>query len=284
MPESNIYIRGLTHGVALRYVIADVTDAATTARDCHKLNPDAAKLCAEAMVASMLLANQIKGEERLTVMLASSKPHCTFMADVHANGQLRAKLTPNKIKSAPLIGQIQVIKHNSKKELYRGITDLNYHSIESAMRTHLKQSSQISSLLRICCTQNDRGEIQRAIGVLIELLPPTNDIEALDPDGFEEKYAVLRDVSSKDLISILDSGQIIGHDLFPLEKMSTSWACTCSQERVERMLCSLGPVELRDMLEKDGQAEVNCDFCNKTYLFDAGALGSLLALLEADSS
>lgn len=283
MPKRNTYIRGLTHGVALRYVIADVTDAANTARLNHNLNTDAAHLCAEAMVASMLLANQIKGKERLTVMLASSKPNCTFMSDIHADGQLRAKLTPKDIKYSPLIGQIQVIKHNARKELYRGITDLNYQSIESAMQSHLRQSTQTSSLLRICCLQQNDGQIDRAIGILIELLPPTNDIEALDPTGFEEKYASLLDLSPKKLIPMIDSGNIIGHDLFPLETNETSWACTCSRERVERVLCSLGELELKDMLETEGKAEVNCDFCNNTYLFDSTALASLISSLNSET-
>ncbi|MGC6510541.1 MAG: Hsp33 family molecular chaperone HslO [Myxococcota bacterium] len=277
MPQCNVFVRGLTHGVDLRYVLADVTDAAKTAQHNHTLNTASARLCTEAMIATTLLANQIKGEERLTVMLASNFPKCTFMADVNALGQLRAKLTPNNLtNSSVLNGQLQVIKHNSRKELYRGVTELNNQSIEDAIQHHLKQSSQISNLLRICCIQDESGQVIRATGLLLELLPPTKQIESLNVEKFERKYSRLRTLPSQEVIEMLDDGKLIGQDLFPLEKMDTKWTCTCSRERVERMLFSLGPSELKDMLETDGQAEVCCDFCNNKYHFDSTALEKLL--------
>ena len=284
MSQCNTFVRGLTHGVDLRYVLADVTSAAQTAQTSHQLNNAAAKLCTEAMIATSLLANQIKGEERLTVMLASNFPRCTFMADVNANGQLRAKLTPNKLLDSPvLIGQLQVIKHNSRKELYRGVTDINNQSIEDAIRHHLQQSSQISNLIRICCIQDDEGQIVRATGLLLELLPPTKQIESLEVDAFEDKFSALRDLPASKVVDMIDSGKLVGHDLFPLEKMDTTWTCTCSRERVARMLTSLGPEELKDMIVTDGQAEVCCDFCNSKYHFDSAALEQIL-LQFADPS
>ena len=156
------------------------------------------------------------------------------------------------------------------------MTELNNQSIQDAIQHHLKQSSQISNLLRICCIQDDDGQIIRATGLLIELLPPTKQIEALDVEQFERKYSELRDLPAERVIDMIDSGKLMGHDLFPLEKMDTQWTCTCSRERVERMLTSLGEEELKDMLATDGQAEVCCDFCNSKYHFDSSALETIL--------
>lgn len=284
MPQCNTLVRGLTHEVDLRYVLADVTAAAQTAQENHGLNFSAAKFCTEALIASALLANQIKGEERLTVMLAADFPRFTFMADVSAEGQLRAKLSPATLIDSPMvIGQLQVIKHNKRKELYRGVTDLNNQSIEDAMRHHLQQSAQVASLLRICCIQDSNGKIMRATGLLLEWLPPTKQFEVLSQDEFEAEYAELNTLPGAQVIEMIDSGKLMGYDLFPLETIETTWTCTCSRERVERMLRTLGEEELKDMLQTDGQAEVCCDFCNSKYHFDASALGQLIDQLAAST-
>ena len=71
-----------------------------------------------------------------------------------------------------------------------------------------------------------------------------------------------------------------------LTKPSAAWygsdqplrfACSCSRERVEDMLRSLGPEEARASLE-DGVAQVHCDFCGRAYRFEAEQIEALFSL------
>ena len=61
--------------------------------------------------------------------------------------------------------------------------------------------------------------------------------------------------------------------------MDCSYVCTCSRERTEAALVSLGKKEL-DELIADGGAELSCQFCDKKYKFSASDLRGLLNKIE----
>ena len=46
------------------------------------------------------------------------------------------------------------------------------------------------------------------------------------------------------------------------------FACSCSRERVGRMINSLGRDEAEGIIAERGDIEVGCDFCGKQYVFD----------------
>jgi molecular chaperone Hsp33 len=46
----------------------------------------------------------------------------------------------------------------------------------------------------------------------------------------------------------------------------------------------MGTDEIKDMLVQDGQAELRCHFCSKTYLFDADDLIKLIQEIQADEA
>jgi molecular chaperone Hsp33 len=46
------------------------------------------------------------------------------------------------------------------------------------------------------------------------------------------------------------------------------FACSCSRERVSRMIRSLGVEEADSILAERGHIEVGCDFCGQQYHFD----------------
>ncbi len=61
-----------------------------------------------------------------------------------------------------------------------------------------------------------------------------------------------------------------------LEKRALAFRCTCSREKVERTLISLGAAEISDIIERDGGAEVTCEFCREAYSFSRDELEGLL--------
>jgi len=61
-----------------------------------------------------------------------------------------------------------------------------------------------------------------------------------------------------------------------LEFRELKWDCDCSAERLEKVLISIGPGDLKEIIEEDGQAELVCQFCEKKYHFDKEHLEQLL--------
>ena len=61
------------------------------------------------------------------------------------------------------------------------------------------------------------------------------------------------------------------------------FACSCSRERVEAMLVSLGQAEADAAVEAaGGQAQVRCEFCGQSYRFSPDEIASLFATATAD--
>jgi molecular chaperone Hsp33 len=279
MPIQNSISRGMTSEFAARYLLADVTEVAEETRKRHGLLKGAGRLSAEAVAASALLSSQIKGEERLTVQLQAEDPRLAFLCDIRADGYMRARLQPFNAKRKPggaIDGIFLVIKHNAQKELYRGITELSSLPIDKGLQTHLTESSQVDTVVRIAVQHSSNGEIRRAVGLLVERLPKAPDLPYLDREAFFSRYSELHSCKAKELMKELESGKLLGSKLHQMEQRDVRWQCRCSKSRITSMLFSLGAKEMQGIFDELGQAEVTCDFCGQPYIVDGEELRKLI--------
>ena len=108
-----------------------------------------------------------------------------------------------------------------------------------------------------------------------------------DDDGWARACALfdtlspreLLEWSADDLLTRLfheDGVQLLGRK--PLR-----FACSCSRERVEAMLVSLGPDEAEAAADAaGGEAKVRCEFCGHSYHFDKQEIASLFSVAAAE--
>ncbi|MEM6929167.1 MAG: Hsp33 family molecular chaperone HslO [Myxococcota bacterium] len=276
-PSTGALVRALLDDGAVRLILVEATAPARETRRLHGLGPGAARLGAEAAVATALNAAHIKGDEQLSLQLQSGEPRASFYADIVANGDLRVRVTPSDITldGGRVTGQLLAIKSLGRRELYRGITEVPGTTIEQALATHLATSVQVHDVLRIGVRQDADGEILQAGGLLLERLPEESDHPSLAPEVFEDRYGWVREADVLKLLSQLAFGALGDQPLRVLENTRLTWRCRCSRDRVEAILLALGPDELLDMAERDHGAEVGCDFCNTTYTFDEAEVRAL---------
>ena len=55
------------------------------------------------------------------------------------------------------------------------------------------------------------------------------------------------------------------------------YSCSCSKTKMKSALFSLGYDDLSQLLQKEGRAEVHCQFCRDSYIFDSDELEAILA-------
>ena len=60
------------------------------------------------------------------------------------------------------------------------------------------------------------------------------------------------------------------------ETIPVQYACNCSKERVTRAIASIGKKDLQEMVDDQQPIEVNCQFCDKHYVFTPEELKNLL--------
>jgi molecular chaperone Hsp33 len=140
------------------------------------------------------------------------------------------------------------------------------------------QSEQLDTQLVLAA--ND----QTAAGILIQRMPLEGEKnrEALEAGiGVTEDFnriSILTSSITPDELLNLPALDVL-HRLFWEEKLlrhepqeglsGPHFACSCSAERVRRMIESLGVQEAESILAERNDIEVGCDFCGQQYRFDA---------------
>ncbi|MBX2796229.1 MAG: Hsp33 family molecular chaperone HslO [Myxococcales bacterium] len=281
-PAVGALVRALLDDGAVRLLLVEATGPAEHTRQIHGLSRDAARLGAEAVVAAALNSAHVKGGEQMSLQLQGEQPRCAVYADVTADGQLRARITPTdlRLRKGRLDGTLLAVKSLDGRELYRGVTSVTDCSLEHALAQHLASSVQVDDVFRIGVRQDDEGRILQAGGLLLERLPaPEVDAEGvsvLEPEAFWDRYGWVRDADITQLLGSLAFGSLGDVPLRVLEQRTLRWQCRCSRDRIASVLRSLGPTEIRAMIDEDGGAEVVCHFCNTAYAFDVPELQALL--------
>ena len=150
------------------------------------------------------------------------------------------------------------------------------------LQHYMLQSEQLDTTLVLAA--NDKV----AAGLLIQRLPMagTGNLAGSagqadeDQIGVNEHYnriAMLASSLKQEELLNLDVDTIL-HRLFweetllrfePLQgETGPRFSCTCSRERVGKMIKGLGAEEAHGILQEQGQIEVGCDFCAAQYRFD----------------
>ena len=112
--------------------------------------------------------------------------------------------------------------------------------------------------------------------MLGNMLPITTLIdqvnEALHEGTDEEKVRLLAEN--------IFAGMPEEYGIKPLDTKEIKWECDCSEERLEKVLMTVGVKDLTEIIEEDGQAEMVCQFCLKKYLFDKEHLERILESIK----
>lgn len=282
MPPDSRSLRALAARGAVRVIAVDVTALAERTRQVHSLEPCAAAMAAQLTAATALLSAHIKGEERLTLQLQAASPPCAWYGEI-GEGTFRGRFTPADI---PLRGAVKgilvALHHAGGKERYRGTSDIDLETIEAALQRYLASSVQVDAALRLGALCHTDGEVVFAGGVLVEKLPDEPDWPSVSPADFAAMAEAMRAPGVEELVYGVIGGELLDERIEVLQDEPIVWRCTCSRERVEQMLVSLGGNEMRAILEGTGQAEVTCHFCNRVEVVPRERLQDMLArLVEA---
>jgi molecular chaperone Hsp33 len=160
--------------------------------------------------------------------------------------------------------------------------------VQQVLEHYMLQSEQLDT--RLVLAAND----ELAAGLLIQRLPiegeanlegrpgtraRRNEDEIGLSDAFN-RIAILAATLTREELLALPAEQVL-HRLFweerlrVFEPLSPRFACSCSRERVGRMLVGLGRKEIDSIVAERGEVEIGCEFCGAMYRFDAVDVGEL---------
>ncbi len=282
-------VRGIAAGGLIRASAAITTNLVEEARKRHATAPTATAALGRVLTSAALLSLGLKGHDTVTVRVLGDGPLGALVATSDAKGNLRGYVQnpevdlppagPGKLDVGTAVGKdgfLHVTKDMGLRDAYTGSIPLKTGEIGDDLADYFLTSEQIPSAVNLGVLINPDCSVQGAGGYLIQLMPGSTDEQA---EEIEKIIYGLQPVSNlaatgwapeKILTEILG-----GMDFKVLEEQELRFKCTCSRERLEKVLISLGPEELRAMSEEDGRAEVRCHFCGEVYWFDKHELDRL---------
>ena len=270
-----------------------ITSRALTerARQIHKTLPVATAALGRTLAAASMMGNALKGDgASLTIQIRGGGPIGTIMAVSDPEGNVRGYVT-NPALELPLRpdgkldvgaavgcdGTLTVIKDLNLKDPYVGSVQLLGGEIAEDIAQYYVESEQIPTACALGVLVDRDQSVRCAGGYLIQLLPGAGeDVISRVETGVYAAGAVTKLLLANDDPEAMLRSVLSDFELEVLETAPVEYRCTCSRERVERALLSLGRKELSDLLEQQGKAELTCQFCDKVHHFSGDDLRRLI--------
>lgn len=139
----------------------------------------------------------------------------------------------------------------------------------------LRDSNQVGSLLTSDVILDDDLKIKKVVGILIQLLPEhtQEDIELLETKLGNTNFLceiLTKSTNYYEVIKeILDDAEI-------LESKEIIFECTCNNNKILNSIKLLGVGEIKEIVNKNEDLQVICDFCNKQYIVKTAKLKELI--------
>jgi molecular chaperone Hsp33 len=260
------------------------------------------QLLGELVAASALLAATLKFNGTLTLQAQGSGAVRLAVVECRSTAQhnslsvrATAKLAQDAVQQAEHAdfqtllnahdhGRLMVVLDPQDKlpgqQAYSGIVPLSGNSVAQCLAHYFEHSEQLPTQLWLAT------DAQNACGLLIQRMPQEGGITQIDTDAWPRAQHLAATIKQQELLS-LPSSELVRRVFYEetvtvLQALPVRFACSCSREKVAGVLRMLGRAEIESILQERDTITVDCEYCGKTYAFDAVDAAS--ALLEVDSS
>jgi len=294
LQKDNYLLRVISDDGGILGLACDTTALVEEARRLHCASETAAAALGRTLTGGALMASLLKRDQRLAIKIEGNGPLKKILVEADSNGALRGfvgdpfvELPPRgeKIDVAGAVGKegfLTVMKDMGAKEPYSGIVRLRTGEIATDLAHYFTESEQIPTAMALGVHVDPTGAVSAAGGFLIQTLPPP---DAARVDRLVERIGglgpvtrMLRNGRTPETILATIYGDI---PYRILEKKALALRCTCSRDRIERVLISLGPQEISALIADTGEAAVTCEFCRAAYHFPRQDLERLQAEMQA---
>ena len=290
----------LVHGIAaggdIRVFGAITTDTVAEAIRRHQTSPTVSAALGRTMTGALMMASTLKELDRLTVKIDGDGPVGGITAESNANGSVRgfvknpvAELPPKengKFDVSGVVGQgmFYVIREAGfeiglRPEPYVGSVPIVSGEIAEDFAFYLAKSEQIPSAVMLGFLLNNVEPFVAASGgVMIQMMPGANEhlITMIEDTIAHVPHltTVIDSTTRPEELIKLALGEI-GFEV--LGEKDVAFECTCSYEKAISMVSALGENEVAAMLAEQGEAVMNCGFCNEVYTLPETELNAIIS-------
>ena len=253
------------------------------------------------VAAATLLSASLKFDGTLIIQAQSKGPVSLLVVECSSNLTMRAtvklsveptEIDPNTtladLLDAANTGRLVITLDPSERQPgqppYQGIVALQQdhngiavpvQNAAEAIMLYMRHSEQLETRIWLASNEQVVG------GLLLQRLPNSGGHVHLDPqtaaEGWSRIQALGETITNDELLQLspettlrrlfLNESSEAGVRAFPTRPVQ--FACRCSRLKVADVLRMLGEEEVNSILAEQGAVETGCEFCGKSYRFDA---------------
>lgn len=259
----------------------------------HAYPPAVQRQLGTALAAVALLSLSIKYEGTMILQIQGKGPLRSLVTQITHTGNLRGLarwegLVPDgSLQDIFGDGQMLISVMKEGGDRYQSIVSLDGDSLCAALNSYFQQSEQLPSNFQLFVNAD------RVCGLFLQALPKSSrgkrriadDLRLPDAQDHDENWNRITTLAStlreeemftlppeRLLFNLFNEEMVRLHDPRDLR-----FACTCSKEKVQRTLVTMGEQELLNIIHDEGSIKVTCEFCNHHYEFDTAAVAALFA-------
>jgi molecular chaperone Hsp33 len=232
-------------------------------------------LLGESLAASALLTGNIKLEGTLSVEFKSSGPLRLLFTECADQGRLRGlarwhEPLPGSLDLGAMENALMAITIGSAErgQRYQGLVSLDKPSLAQALEGYFTQSEQLPARIMLV------ADGDHAVGLMLQKMPGEGGHGGVSDDDAWNRVNHLTDTLTLAELAATRPEELLfrlyhEENVRLFEPRMLAFGCSCSRERVQAMLRSLGREEVQAALDaRDGEIEVICEFCAQRYTFD----------------
>ena len=292
---SDRLVRAISKDGYVKVVAVSTRELTERARQIHKTTPVVTAALGRTLAAASMMGNALKGEgASLTLQIKADGPIGRILAVSDPAGNVRGTVDNPHVDiplrpdgkldvggAVGMDGMLTVIRDLNMKEPYVGSVGLLGGEIAEDLAAYFVESEQIPTACGLGVLVDRDQSVLTAGGYLIQLLPgASEDIITMVEGGIYAAGPVTELLKEDSDPESLLRRVMSDFELEILEKSPIEYRCYCSRERMERALISLGPEQLKNLIDEQGSAELTCQFCDNVQNFSREELEAMLKAME----
>lgn len=256
-----------------------VRAAVTTAlceegRAAHRTSPTATAALGRALTGALLLGSLLKGRQTLLLQWRGGGPLGTVLAEGRPDFTVRGYVAHpeadvpsrgGKLDVGGAVGrqgELVVVKDLGLREPYVSCVSLQSGELGDDLAYYLLTSEQIPSAVGLGVHVGADYRVAVAGGVLVQALPgaPPEQVErvAENMGTLDSVTRLLRETPDPE---VLVAAALAGIPYRTAALGAPRFTCHCGPERLQATLVALGPEQVREVLEQEGELRARCAFC-----------------------
>ncbi|WP_288375859.1 Hsp33 family molecular chaperone HslO [uncultured Pseudomonas sp.] len=250
----------------------------------HPYPQPVAALLGELMAATSLLVGALKFDGLLILQARSQGPIPLLMVECSSQRDIRgmARYEADQIAADATLedlmpgGHLTLTIDPVKGQRYQGTVDLDGANLSECFTNYFVQSQQLNTRFWLDTSAG------KARGLLLQQLPVDRQRDEEErEDSWQHVMAMASTLKPEEWA---EGNETLLHRLyhedavrlFDIEPLR--FHCSCSRERSGNALVSLGEADAKALVEEcGGKVEIDCQFCNERYFFDATDVAQLFA-------